>query len=522
MKQFCSVLAKNKILSFILMVIVIIGLVFRLSNINYGLPFSYYIDETDHTDPAVSYITNYKTVIKNHDFNFFRPSSYVYGTNPTYFLSISVIVINAVASLFGLGFSEFNYVVVMRIVTVIVSMSIPIVTGYLYYLLYKDKKGLVISVFLSTFNWKLINHSIYVNQDIFLALSVIFSYLFLFISLNNANRKKSLWFTCLSGSAFGLAFGTKITALISAWVFGVFFIIKKNWRGLILFGFLALITFFISNPFSLIAFKDFISRLVEMRSREGGVVFGSVDLNPFKYIINLNHMLTLPILLISIFGAYKSYKIDKTRSFHLFLFINVVTYVVFFSLAPRNSERYLLPTLPVIIIYASYGISYLYNHLKVKRFALISILSIIFGYYLFFSISLFLQLTHNKPRVDAYNWVKQNIPNAKILVYTEEGRDPFKSIRGAKVIDFSVYVSRGAQFVMPVNPEDYEYVVLSSKPMENFKRDYVVKTYPEYSKNWMNFENLVTKSEKFELVKEFKNTNLNLLYFSDIFIYKRT
>ena len=111
-----------------------------------------------------------------------------------------------------------------------------------------------------------------------------------------------------------------------------------------------------------------------MSAREGGVVFGSVDLNPFKYLIDLDHMLTLPILLVSLYGAYISYKKVNEKFFHLFLFANVLTYVIFFSLATRNSDRYLLPTLPVIIIYASYGIAYLYNHLRINKYLVFTIL----------------------------------------------------------------------------------------------------------------------------------------------------
>jgi len=505
----------------VLLVILIVGLILRLSHINFGLPLTYFIDETDRSDPAVSYVLNYKTAIQNKDINFFKPTSYIKGTFNTYFIALSVIVFNELASLFGVVFNQFNYVVEMRIITALVSMLIPVITGFIHFLLFKDKKGLVLSVFLTTLNWKLINHSIYINQDIFLTFCVMLSYLFLLLYFNYENRKKSLLLIYLSGAAFGLAFGTKVTALIAFPVFGLLFISRKNWKGIVLFGLAALISFIITNPFSLIAFNDFITRIFEMSSREGGVVFGSVDLNPFKYIINLNHMLTLPILLISLYGAYISYKKANEKFFHLFLFFNVLTYVLFFSLASRNSERYLLPTLPVIIIYASYGISYLYNHIEINKYLALAILVLVTGYYLYFPLSLFLQLTHNKPRVDAYYWMKQQASDSKILVYTEDGRDPFSSIKGADVTVFSVYVSSGAQYVMPKDPMQYEYVVLSSKPMEDFKRDYVVKTYPEYSTNWKNFENLVTASGKFKLVKEFRTTNLNLLYFSDIAIYKK-
>ena len=232
MLKIYTYLMSRKKVSIVLIVILSVGLILRLSHINFGLPLTYFIDEMDHTDPTVSYILNYKTAIQNHDFNFFKPSSYVYGTFPTYFLTISLILINTVASIFGHGFSQFNYVVVMRIVTALVSMLIPVVTGYVYYLLFKDKRGLVLSVFLTTLNWKLINHSIYVNQDTFLALSVMLSYLFLLLSFKYENKKETFLLICLSGAAFGLAFGTKITALIALPVFGLLFVSKRNFFSL--------------------------------------------------------------------------------------------------------------------------------------------------------------------------------------------------------------------------------------------------------------------------------------------------
>ena len=91
---------------------------------------------------------------------------------------------------------------------------------------------------------------------------------------------------------------------------------------------------------------------------------------------------------------------------------------------------------------------------------------------------------------------------------------------GERVIKFEVYTSENAQFFVPENPEGYEYVVISSRPMENFKRPEVKKAYPFFVEKWENFEKQILNQHKFVLIKEFTLPKPNLIPLSDVCIYK--
>jgi hypothetical protein len=106
------------------------------------------------------------------------------------------------------------------------------------------------------------------------------------------------------------------------------------------------------------------------------------------------------------------------------------------------------------------------------------------------------------------------------LVYTEEGLDPMNKLKFADVQKYNVYSSESAQFFLPQDPFLYDYVVLSSRPMENFKRPKVKETYPFYHKKWAEFEITVLDESNFELIKEFSLIKPNLIPLSDVYIYK--
>jgi hypothetical protein len=513
----------------ILAVILLVGLLLRLFRIDFGLPLTFFPDETDLSDAAINYSIGAKAALENGNINFFKPNSFVYGTFPSYFLTINLIFFKVVVSLFKINTDYFSYFLEMRVVTAILSMLIPMLTGLIYFKLFKDKKGLVASLFLSALNWKLIYHSHYLNQDIYLTILLCLSFTFLLLYLKTDNIKGATLLVMLSGSSFGLATGTKITSLLSfPLIFLLFFSFKKR-KEVVFFALSALITYIISNPFSILSLKDFVSRIIEMVSKEGGIVFSSVDTGPFKYLFGLSYMLTLPVLTLAIYGIVRKilsaspFKLyEREKIFHVFLILNILVYFIFFSIEPRRSDRFLLPVIPILILYASYGLSYLYSRLRINRCLVITLVGIFAVYYAYFPLSLTMQLSKNKPRLDAYYWVKQQpLSDKKILVYTEDGQDPFSRIKGSTVLVYSVYVSKGAQFSLPQDPLIYDYVVLASKPMENYKRPYVIKNYPDYFNNWRAFESTVTASDKFSLVKDFKTSNLNLLYFSEISVYRR-
>lgn len=503
-------------------ILIIITLFLRLQHIDYGLPLSYFIDETDHSDPAIKYALNFKSQIIKGNLGFFKPETYVYGSFPLYAFSGAILIYKSATQLFSYIPSRADYEVLLRIITTLVSISIPVFTYLIYKKLFNNKYYALLALIFCLFNWKLWYHSIYINQDIYLTVCMCIALYFILLASDNSSKSKI--YLLIAAFWYGAAFGTKITTLFSIPAFLIYFFFNKNIKQFVLFMGVALTSYFITNPFSIITFNDFLARLIQMNAREGGVVFGSVDMSPFKYIIDLGHISTWPILILGVLGFTYANKSKVSKNFIVLLGTYVFFFVFLFSTRPRNSERYLLPLIPIIIVFCTYAIQALSEKFKtqtIQKYIFYLAISFIFLYNYILGLNVYLQMSVTKPVIAAYYWANSNIRNSKILVYTEDGRNPFSKINGTKVYVYQLYVSKGAQYFYPQDPTNYDYIVLSSKPMQNFKRDYVVKTYHEYVNKWVDFENLVTKSNNFKLIKSFETSYGNPLNFSDIKIYRR-
>ena len=183
---------KKYIYPLLITVILAFGISARLHKIDFGRPLSFLYDENDIYDQVVRYAFNYKFIIKQDGIKGFEPEDFVYGTFPTYFLTITTMVLNKYISLSKIEIDFDFYFVYMRIVTSLFSLLIIVFTGLLYKKIFKDKIGTILSITLTALNWKLIAHSHYLNHDIYLTtLSLISTYFF--VSYIQEEGKKSIY-----------------------------------------------------------------------------------------------------------------------------------------------------------------------------------------------------------------------------------------------------------------------------------------------------------------------------------------
>lgn len=498
-------------------VLLILGIAFRLYHIEFGLPQSFYADEPEIAEPAIYYTYEIRNIINNNDYYKLIPISFVYGTLPVYTMTLALMIFSKGLNLLHLTFDKTTIFIFLRVVTTILSTGVILATTALAKKHLENTKTILLVLFLVALNWKFIVLSHYVNADIILTLMLLLSfYMFWLYDKNQTN--KNLF---LAGIFFGLAVGTKVTALISLPLFLYLIWKKRDVYGLPGFVFSMVLAFMISNPFSILFFKDFSLRIYGMLSKEGGMVFDSVDANPFKYFIALMYMITPYVLAAAIYGAYRKIKHAKDKNFDIFLAANVVLYLLFFSVQSRRVDRWLLPILPVVLIYAAYGLEYIFEMLKTVKYKLGAAI-LIFGIYLIHPVLLLTQFQRWTPKSQAYLWAQSNLPETSAkLVYTEEGLDPMNKLGFAKVIQFQVYASDGAQLFYPDNPMAYDYIIVSSRPMENFKRPEVVRAYPYYAYRWQIFEKTLQDPRFFEVIQSFALSKPNLIPLSDVTIYKR-
>lgn len=497
----------------ILATITVLGLLLRLWHIEFGLPHSFYADEPEIAELAIKYTYEIKGIISQKDYFKLIPISFVYGTFPTYLLTLATMFFSKTVNILSLSIDKTNIYIFLRSFSAVLSFFIVPTISYLYFKLFKDKLGTVITFVLLALNWKLIVHAHYINTDIILTLLTSLSFLSLY---NLYKSEEDTKWTVLTGVLVGLSIGTKFTAGLTLPLYIYILLKRKDWKTVAGFILVIFATFMISNPFSLIFANDFIFRIWEMLTKEGGLVFDSVDSSPFKYISALAWVVSPLILLLSLYGKWETLKKSEDKPFHIFLILNVVFYIVFYSIQSRRVDRWLLPIIPIVLLYAARGVVSLRKKLLFLPFIVLIAIS-----YLYFPILLLTQFQKNTPKSAAYIWVRDNLPpSANKLVYTEEGLDPMNKLLGERVIQYQVYESENAQFFIPEDPDGYDYVILSSRPMQNFKRKQVRDKFPFYAEKWDVFENKIYESGNFKLIKSFELSKPNLIPLSDIFIYE--
>jgi hypothetical protein len=415
-----------------------------------------------------------------------------------------------------------------RYASAVISIAVAMSGAYLTFLLTKSKRVALINLVLLSLNWKLIVHGHYANADIFLTLFTTLSLIFAYDYLVNKKDDRRVIFLSV---ALGLAVGTKITAGMMLPLFVILFIYRKDVMGFLGFIFTVLATFMITNPFSIALNFEFINRIREMATKEAGMVFDSVDPNPMKYMLASIFMLTPFVAAFAAKGvtetiAFLRNKQDRNTNgsiFHILLLSLVIEYLLFFSLQQRRVDRWLLPILPILFLYASLGVASI-SKIKSKVLKLLLGVICILGisyYYIYFNFLLLQQFQRYTPKAQAYLWLQSNTsPLETKLAYTEEGLDPINKLPNGKAIQFAVYESKGAAETIPQNPYLYNYIIISSRSMENFKREAVRNKYPIYSNRWIQFEDTLNNSGDFELIKSFVLPKPNLIPLSDVYIYR--
>lgn len=494
----------------------IIGIFLRLYNISFGLPHSFYADEPEVVELAVKYTFELKSIIKANDYYKLIPISFVYGTFPAYANTLATMIFSKFSNMVGINFDKTDIYIFLRSLNGMLTMIIPAVIALMHKDLFKSKVGALITFAFLSLNWKFIVHAHYVNPDATLAILLAVAFYIAYLYSNNPNKSA---LTVLLGVFYGLAVGSKITALISLPTFLYLFYKNKDIRGAVAFMFIIFGTFIVSNPFSLILANRFAFRIFGMFSKEGGMVFDSVNYSYLKYIQATIFISTPLVILFSLYGKFKSLTLGKNKSFHTFLILNIAIYLIFFSLQSRRVDRWMLPIIPLVIMYGAYGIEVLRSKINLAAYSLIIV--ILSLSYLYYPYLLTQQFKKDTPKSASYIWARDNLdPGTNKLAYTEEGLDPLNKLLGMRVIKVEVYSTENAQFMMPEDPTGYNYVFISSRPMENYKRIPVKEKYPFYYIKWRNFENTLNDETQFKLIKDFTLPKPNLIPLSDVYVYE--
>lgn len=513
-----------------LLLIILIGFVFRIRHIEFGLPHSFHADEPEIAELAVKYTYELKAIIKNNDIYKLIPVSYVYGTVPAYFFTVFTMLYSKTSNILHISFDKASIYIFLRSLNSVLSLTLIPLIYFIFKERFKNtidtesktKLYALLCALLVALNWKLIVFAHYLNVDIFLTIFLTTSYLLILKYTNSTSDTK---YTVLLGIFVGLAFGTKVTALLGLPFYMLVFLYKKEPRNMFAFFFVIIATFIITNPFSIAFMHDFAYRVYTLTTKENGLVFDSVDLGYSKSIHALSYISTPVIFLLSVLGFIKVvFTMARTKRIMItdIFFIGVsLTYIIFYAFGTRRVDRWLLPISPIILVYATYGFYIIKQNLNTYIF--IPIVLVIFGYYSYFAYLTYIQFQKETPKSQAYIWAQKNLSKqSNKMVITEEGLDPMNKLPGTLVYKYNVYGSNNAQFFLAPSPIGYDYVIISSRPMQNYKNAVIRELYPFYYDSWKAFEDTLSDPSQFILIQRFELPKPNLNDLSDVYIYEAT
>jgi hypothetical protein len=126
------IIIKEHNLKIITGVLLILGTLFRLHHIEFGLPQSFYADEPELAEPAIKYTYEIRDVLKNNNWYKLIPISYVYGTLPTYVYTMLVMGFSKFNGLLNLPFEKMDVYVFLRSFTALLSLGIPATAYFLH------------------------------------------------------------------------------------------------------------------------------------------------------------------------------------------------------------------------------------------------------------------------------------------------------------------------------------------------------------------------------------------------------
>ena len=479
----------KKILTVFLSLIFISLLFSRFLFLDFGLPHVYQADEPELVEYSLKYAVNMEK-LRNGDFNFFKPFSFVYGTLPTYTNTLLLFPFLKITNFFDLSQGRYEIYLYLRIIYALFGVLACVGVYYLAKEILENVNLALVSSILFSLVYSFVWLTKYVNNDTLIVLVSVWM-LYYFLKYERRGEKKNLYL-----AIFFLATGIsiKITFALALFYPLIKLALNKKYVELANSFLILFVTYFLTNPFTFFYFQEFLNRILEMRTKENGIVIDSYNTNPFKYFFSITDQTSIFVLIFSTLAIFEFSK-KKTMNFAIyFILINLL----FFSLSSRLVERWIIPILPILIIYSIQQILKIKNKLLGYFF-----LSLIFFEITIRFIAINTELNEGSSIVRAYLYIKENYQTepASFLVVSERGLHPIKggNFRGSPVIvqdfQFNPYESEGAFQSFPEGFENFENIVFSTRVKDYYSNPYIQRVKPEYFQKWNSFYKLLNNSD---------------------------
>lgn len=522
----------NKFQKNILISIISLGFLLRVFNLNWDSGYMFHPDER-----AIIMTTINLSYPSNLDVFFtiespLNPKFFAYGNLPIYLLKI----FSDISGNFNNIFLQYGGMhIVGRAINAIVGTFTIFIVFLIAKRLFNNTTGLIAGFIYAIAVFPIQNSHFY-TVDTLLTFFLMISILIIDIYY----KKPSAKLAAFLGISFGSALATKISALPFILVIALTFVISllkekghittnliiRRLIDISCFTIFLIIIFFITQPYVLIDFKNFIEQITT-QSKMGN--------DPFIFPYTLQYVgkipllyetknilfwgLGIPISILAFAGIiYITSKMllnprKELRKIPIITFF-WITFLLTSSYAV-GWMRYLLPIYPILAISSAITVNGFVRWIKknsndrVSRIALVLIL-IICSIWTFAFMNIYF---HKNTRVEATEWIINNIePSKTIAIEHWDDALPIKNAQNYNVIQLPLYDNDTLEKWTKINNDllNTDYIIIASNrlytPLQKLTDCANLPQDKCYTKTSIYYKNLFSENLNFKKVIEFSNS----------------
>ena len=480
--------------------LLVLFLILRICGLNFALPFDGVHPRENFT---ISHSINYISSLSLKPYDFQHPTLLQYLLTlfsfifflPKFILSKGAFV-GEIISYYGV------FYIIARIISALAS-SLAVVAIYFAGKSLKNKKTAILAALFLGFNFLAVKFAHYATPDSLALLFVSLSLLYGLKSLDEPKLKNIIF----CGLFCGFALGSKFSGFIA---FGYFFLAyvfclkreKSDFKLVLLPPLSAFLAFFITSPYHVLRFNEFIRASSKYLTERGFVGAEGLSLKylgfyeyPFIFIPVCLGLLTYVFFFIGA-GLLAKKEIKK------FILIILPLVIYFLTLGKESvaTARNVLLGLPSLILAVSYFFWWCFSTKKLQKIAIILIIlallpqaakAVVFDYF----------LLKKDTRVMAKEWIENNIEQGKVMVF-----GPYTPLDLNQIGTSELTEKYEASYFSPslaVYPSSFyreqgvDYIVIGDVRKKEYEINCQRENQCEYIENYSAFE------EDFELVAEF-------------------
>jgi len=441
-------------------------------------------------------------VLRGRSFNpgsFMWPSLYFYIQAFAYGnYSFWMLLIGSLQSLNDLTIRQVY--LVGRFTTVLFGVGNVLLVYLVAKRMYSKKVGLLAALFLS-FSLLHVRYSRVIRPDIPMAFFVTLSFLFIYLIYEKGKTRDYV----LAAIFTGLSAGTKYMGIILIVVIFLAHLLhaidsKKGVakiffdKRLFLVVGLVVLTFLLTTPYGLVQFAKLQRTVVGWSSGGLSEITANqpAEVSSWLYYIthSLEHSLGYPLAIFAL--AAIAYGIFAHRKKDILLISFPVLYYFIIGSFTRHGDRYILPIVPFLAIIAAMFLMRIVPRIpfsKNKRSIVLAIAAFILIFFPGIKVIRYVQLmTEKGTRIEARDWIKENIPQGKRIAYEYY----FPHFSGYKMENIYIIGTHPFEWYK----DRFDYIVVNSGRYER----YFKTSLKQYQGIRRNYEDIEIKGE---LVKQF-------------------